>query len=195
MSHQSHSRKFLPNLCSREFIADGVCVAKVRSRACHPSVSLKGTPRGLEPLLNATTTMTTNPQSVSFPITDPAHLPAPVTHLPFRRISLPSAPTSSFLSAQHRQSAASIISFELQEEPVVRHHRRRSLNRRHSRTLTPVDAAREAKRAKVVREFWDTERSYVEGLDLVHDVSIPPPDLKRADFWSAFSNTDHCISR
>ncbi|OAX39871.1 hypothetical protein K503DRAFT_849288 [Rhizopogon vinicolor AM-OR11-026] len=109
---------------------------------------------------------------MSFPSTDSACLPSPVTHIQaFRRISLPSAPTSSFLSAQHRQSIASLASFELPEEPVVKHNRRHSLNPRHSRTLAPVDAAQQAKRAKIVREFWDTERSYVDGLDLVHDLT------------------------
>jgi len=115
--------------------------------------------------------MSPSPQQISFPTTDSPHPPSPITHLPFRRISLPSAPTSSFLSAQHRQSIASLASFEHHDEPLIKHNRRRSLNPRHSRTLTPVDAAREAKRAKVVRELWDTERTYVEGLDLVHDVS------------------------
>jgi len=112
---------------------------------------------------------------VSFPSTDPTNLPAvPITHLPFRRISLPSVPSSSLLSAQHRQSVANFASFDsLPEEPIVRRPKRRSLNRKQSRIPnTPADIAREAKRTKVVREFWDTERTYVQGLDLVHDVSI-----------------------
>ncbi|OAX39866.1 hypothetical protein K503DRAFT_50196 [Rhizopogon vinicolor AM-OR11-026] len=142
--------------------------------------------------------MSTSPQPVSFPSTDSAYLPSPVTHIQaFRRISLPSAPTSSFLSAQHRQSIASLASFELPEEPVIKRNRRRSLNPRHSRTLAPVDVAREAKRAKIVREFWDTERSYVDGLDLVHDhflipiiasLDSPRPLLTRAELTTIFSN-------
>ncbi|OJA16562.1 hypothetical protein AZE42_11040 [Rhizopogon vesiculosus] len=142
--------------------------------------------------------MSTTPQPVSFPSTDSAYLPSPVTNIQaFRRISLPSAPTSSFLSAQHRQSIASLASFELPEEPLAKRNRRRSLNPRHSRTLAPVDAAREAKRAKIIREFWDTERSYVEGLDLVHDHFLIPiiasldssrPLLTRAELTTIFSN-------
>jgi hypothetical protein len=115
------------------------------------------------------TAMTTR---VSFPSTDSTNLPAaPITHLPFRRISLPSAPSSSLLSAHHRQSVASFASFDsLPEEPVVRRPKRRSLNR--TRTPAPADTAREVKRTKVIREFWETERSYLQGLDLVHDVSL-----------------------
>ncbi|KAG1817202.1 uncharacterized protein BJ212DRAFT_156981 [Suillus subaureus] len=137
---------------------------------------------------------------VSFPSTDSTNLPAaPITHLPFRRISLPSVPSSNLLSAQHRQSVASFASFDsLPEEPVIRRPKRRSLNRKHSRTPnTPADIAREAKRTKVIREFWDTERSYVQGLDLVHDhfltpiiVSLesPRPLLTRTELNTVFSN-------
>ncbi|KAG2144494.1 hypothetical protein DEU56DRAFT_205971 [Suillus clintonianus] len=136
---------------------------------------------------------------VSFPSTDSANLPAaPITHLPFRRISLPSVPSSSLLSAQHRQSVASFASFDsLPEEPVVRRPKRRSLNRKHSRAPGPVDIAREAKRAKVIREFWDTERTYVQGLDLVHDHFLipiiasldgPRPLLTRTELTTIFSN-------
>ncbi|KAG1877294.1 hypothetical protein F4604DRAFT_1653097 [Suillus subluteus] len=137
---------------------------------------------------------------VSFPSTDSTNLPAvPITHLPFRRISLPSVPSSSLLSAQHRQSVASFASFDsLPEEPVVRRPKRRSLNRKHSRTPnTPADIAREAKRTKVIREFWDTERSYVQGLDLVHDhfltpiiasLETPRPLLTRTELNTIFSN-------
>lgn len=144
--------------------------------------------------------MSTSLESVSFPSTDSAHFPAPVTHLPFRRISLPSAPSSTFLSAaQHRHSAASLASFELPEEPILKHHKRRSLNPRHSRTLAPLDAAREAKRAKIIREFWDTERSYLDGLDLVHDVTIPLSiyllTSSQFIFLLAFFDTDHRIPR
>ncbi|KAG2346885.1 hypothetical protein BDR05DRAFT_1057441, partial [Suillus weaverae] len=136
---------------------------------------------------------------VSFPSTDSTNLPAaPITHLPFRRISLPSVPSSSLLSAQHRQSVASFASFDsLPEEPVVRRPKRRSLNGKHSRTPAPADIAREAKRTKVIREFWDTERSYVQGLDLVHDHFLTPiiasldthrPLLTRTELTAIFSN-------
>ncbi|OJA11892.1 hypothetical protein AZE42_08952 [Rhizopogon vesiculosus] len=65
-----------------------------------------------------------------------------------------------------------------------------------SRTPVPVDAAREAKRAKVVREFWGTERSYIGGLDLVHDhfltpiiasLDSPRPLLTREELTTIFS--------
>ncbi|KAG2355894.1 Dbl homology domain-containing protein [Suillus spraguei] len=136
---------------------------------------------------------------VSFPSTDSTNLPAaPITHLPFRRISLPSVPSSSLLSAQYRQSVASFSSFDsLPEEPTVRRPKRRSLNRKPSRTPTPADTAREAKRTKVIREFWDTERSYVQGLDLVHDhfltpiiasLDSPRPLLTRTELTTVFSN-------
>lgn len=134
---------------------------------------------------------------VSFPSTDSTNLPAaPITHLPFRRISLPSVPSSSLLSAQHRQSVASFASFDsLPEEPVVRRPKRRSLNR--TRTPAPADTAREVKRTKVIREFWETERSYLQGLDLVHDhflkpiiesLDSPRPLLTRAELATVFSN-------
>ncbi|KAG1724515.1 Rho family DH domain-containing guanine nucleotide exchange factor [Suillus paluster] len=144
--------------------------------------------------------MTTSPPKVTFPSIDSAYFPlaAPITHLPFRRISLPSVPSSSLVSAQHRQSVASFASFDsLPEEPVVRRPKRRSLNRKHSRTPAPADAAQEAKRAKVIREFWDTERSYVQGLDLVHDhflipiiatLDSPRPLLTRTELTTIFSN-------
>ncbi|KAG1805598.1 Dbl homology domain-containing protein, partial [Suillus variegatus] len=137
---------------------------------------------------------------VLFPSTDSStNLPAaPITHLPFRRISLPSVPSSSLLSAQHRQSVASFASFDsLPEEPVVRRPKRRSLKRKQSRTPAPEDIAREAKRTKVIREFWDTERSYVQGLDLVHDHFLTPiiasldssrPLLTRTELTTIFSN-------
>ncbi|KAG2110507.1 Rho family DH domain-containing guanine nucleotide exchange factor [Suillus discolor] len=137
---------------------------------------------------------------VLFPSTDSTtNLPAaPITHLPFRRISLPSVPSSSLLSAQHRQSVASFASFDsLPEEPVVKRPKRRSLKRKQSRTPAPEDIAREAKRTKVIREFWDTERSYVQGLDLVHDHFLTPiiasldssrPLLTRTELTTIFSN-------
>jgi FYVE, RhoGEF and PH domain containing 5/6 len=47
----------------------------------------------------------------------------------------------------------------------VDHERRRSATR-----LRPIDEVREAKRRKIVMEFFDTERSYVDGLNLVYEV-------------------------
>jgi FYVE, RhoGEF and PH domain containing 5/6 len=50
------------------------------------------------------------------------------------------------------------------------------IGKRHSRKkdVRPVDEAREAKRLKVIREFHETERSYVEGLDLIYSVRRDP---------------------
>ena len=107
------------------------------------------------------------------------------TYLPFRRISLPSAP-----NLQHRQSIVSTASFDsLPEEdrgavpvtPVVIRNAvkgpkqrpssldisRRAIRRRESRV---VDEQREAKRRKVIAEFYETEKSYLDGLELIHSV-------------------------
>jgi hypothetical protein len=37
----------------------------------------------------------------------------------------------------------------------------------------PVDDARESRRRKVIMEFFETERAYVDGLDLIYSVSSP----------------------
>ncbi len=107
------------------------------------------------------------------------------TYLPFRRISLPSAP-----NLQNRQSIVSTVSFDsLPEEdhgavpvtPVVIRNAvkapklrpssldisRRAHRRRESRA---VDELREAKRRKVITEFYETEKSYLHGLELIHSV-------------------------
>lgn len=107
------------------------------------------------------------------------------TYLPFRRISLPSAP-----NLQNRQSIVSTVSFDsLPEEdhgavpvtPVVIRNAvkapklrpssldisRRAHRRRESRA---VDELREAKRRKVITEFYETEKSYLDGLELIHSV-------------------------
>jgi FYVE/RhoGEF/PH domain-containing protein 5/6 len=46
------------------------------------------------------------------------------------------------------------------------------IGKRHCRKkeVRPLDEAREAKRLKIIHEFQDTERAYVEGLDLVYSV-------------------------
>ena len=104
--------------------------------------------------------------------------------MPFRRISLPSAP-----SLLHRHSVVSIASFDsLPEEEsgnppavvtprAVRHRSRQrpgsiDLARKKNRRSTsrPVDETRLAKRRKIIEEFYETERSYVNGLDLIHSV-------------------------
>ncbi|KAH9885451.1 hypothetical protein C8Q73DRAFT_795868 [Cubamyces lactineus] len=136
------------------------------------------------------------------------------THLPFRRISLPSAP-----NLQHRQSIVSTASFD--SLPEERHHAsgvpitpvvirnavrgpkhrpstsdvaRRAMRRRESRV---VDEQKEAKRRKVITEFYETEKSYLDGLELIYShfltpiiksLETPHPLLDRAELTSIFSN-------
>ncbi|KAH9934090.1 uncharacterized protein BXZ73DRAFT_46031 [Epithele typhae] len=138
------------------------------------------------------------------------------TYLPFRRISLPSAP-----NLIHRQSIVSTASFDSLPEPrpllgpvpvtpvVIRNavHGpksrpstsqldpvRRGVRRRESRV---IDDQREAKRRKVITEFYETERSYLDGLELIHSHFLTPiiasldgsqPLLTRAELTSIFSN-------
>ncbi|KIJ65238.1 hypothetical protein HYDPIDRAFT_27959 [Hydnomerulius pinastri MD-312] len=143
-----------------------------------------------------------SPPLISFPTSESAPVaPLPVPHLPFRRISLPSAPNLA-LAAQ-RQSVVSFASFEsLAEEQVPAHqHRRakrRSLNpggRSHRRTQADDD--RQAKRAKIIAEFYATEKSYLDGLDLVYNhfltpilasLDTPKPLLTRNEITTIFSN-------
>lgn len=178
-----------------------------------------------------------SPSAVDFPSSDaPGQLsPPPQTqhtrppYLPFRRISLPSAP-----NLLHRQSVVSVASFDsLPEEgstpsavmpAVMRNAVRKSkgrpyppeANRRGSRTRLskPGEEARETKRRKVIHEFCDTEKAYVDGLELIYSVSpgaqfrhihysnnlqqfltpiiasldTPQPLLDRAELTSVFSN-------
>ena len=115
--------------------------------------------------------------SPSFPIS-PETL---ATHLPFRRMSLPAPPSLNL----NRQSVASLASFESLPEsgtpqtpisspirksrsgrtPIEVH--RKGLRRRGYR---PPDEERGAKRRKVIEEFYETERTYVQGLDLIYEV-------------------------
>ena len=120
------------------------------------------------------------------------------TYLPFRRISLPSTPNLQL--QQNRQSIVSLASFDsLPEEggpgpevtPVVIRNAvrapkprpslvdvsRRNVRRKESRL---VDEQRESKRRKVIAEFYETEKSYLDGLELIHSVR-PPPFISRYD--------------
>ncbi|KAH0836488.1 hypothetical protein J3R83DRAFT_8122 [Lanmaoa asiatica] len=139
---------------------------------------------------------------VSFPTSESvlSISPLPVPHLPFRRISLPTTPSPAL--AAHRQSVASLASFDsLAEESVVHQHRRakrRSLNpatRSHRRTQADDD--RQAKRSRVISEFYATEKSYLDGLDLVYNHFLTPilrsldtskPLLTRNEITILFSN-------
>ncbi|KAI9573885.1 hypothetical protein HD554DRAFT_2053541 [Boletus coccyginus] len=145
----------------------------------------------------------TNPSHfVSFPTSESVSVsPLPVPHLPFRRISLPTTPSPAL--AAHRQSVASLASFDsLAEESVVVHqHRRvkrRSLNpaiRSHRRTQAGGDGL--VKRSKIISEFHATEKSYLDGLDLVYNHFLTPilrsldtskPLLTRNEITTLFSN-------
>jgi FYVE/RhoGEF/PH domain-containing protein 5/6 len=105
----------------------------------------------------------------------PGYLPA------FRRMSMPTAP-----SLIQRHSVGSVQSFESLPEDappmmplvmknvnkksgagaVAPHNARRSSQWK----LRPIDEGRELKRRKIVAEFFETERSYVAGLNLIHSV-------------------------
>ncbi|KAH9926413.1 uncharacterized protein B0H18DRAFT_1118913 [Fomitopsis serialis] len=137
-------------------------------------------------------------------------------HLPFRRISLPSAP-----NLLHRQSVVSTASFDsLPEEdsapgsasspatPTVIRNATRSPGRRPSSVdvarkarrrsqMRLIDEHREAKRRKVINEFYETERSYVDGLELIYShfltpiiasLDTPQQLLDRNELTSIFSN-------
>ncbi|KAJ7147665.1 hypothetical protein C8R43DRAFT_1129581 [Mycena crocata] len=121
--------------------------------------------------------------AVAFPTTDKNFQPAPrprPPHLPFRRISLP--------SNTRRESVVSVASFDsLPEEgesspgspaiPVVMRNvnparrpkvRPVSSNRK---LVRPLDDAKEAKRRNVIQEFYETERAYVDGLEMIYSSS------------------------
>jgi FYVE, RhoGEF and PH domain containing 5/6 len=133
--------------------------------------------------------------SVIFPLSESPHKHAPsplkAPHLPFRRISLPTAP-----SLLHRVSVVSVASFDslpegsdaspppsarssnyyrklgMQGRPIAPESPRRRKRLRGTSTK-PVDELQTNKRRKVVREFYDTEKAYVDGLDLVYSVRSP----------------------
>ena len=137
--------------------------------------------------------------SVIFPLSESPHkhTPSPLKapHLPFRRISLPTAP-----SLLHRVSVVSVASFDSLPEgsdasppppsartrrsnyngklgkgrPIASESPRRRNRLKRDTSTKPVDELQNNKRRKVVREFYDTEKAYVDGLDLVYSVSFLP---------------------
>ncbi|KAI0042272.1 hypothetical protein FA95DRAFT_1500276 [Auriscalpium vulgare] len=155
------------------------------------------------------------PSQVDFPSTDAGAVAPPMPqqrppHLPFRRISLPSAPNLML----DRQSVVSMASFDsLPEEgstpgsaaprsparkpksrPTSMDQQRRAMRRREVRL---PNEQRDAKRRKVIEEFYETERTYVEGLDLIYShfltpiiasLDTPQPLLDRSELTSVFSN-------
>lgn len=140
------------------------------------------------------TVSTPAPSVVDFPTSESpggppsAYLQQPrPPYLPFRRISLPTAP-----SLIHRISVVSTASFDSLPEdgrispgatlmPPNRSPLKQSKSRPSSvdakgrpyrkRELRPVNEAKEGKRKKVIEEFYETERTYVDGLDLIYSVS------------------------
>ncbi|TFK39533.1 hypothetical protein BDQ12DRAFT_734878 [Crucibulum laeve] len=155
------------------------------------------------------------PSSVNFPVSDTGARPVqPVQHLrpphlPFRRISLPTAPT-----LLHRESVVSVASFDSLPEDEVAESLALRMNkgqvdrlksiepprRRHRKrdpSTKPGHEAREAKRRKIVDEFYETEKVYVDGLELIYSHFLTPiiesletanPLLDRAILTSVFSN-------
>lgn len=129
-----------------------------------------------------------------------------VTHqLPFRRMSLPVAPNLN----SNRQSIVSLASFESLSErgtsqnavaTKMSRSRRTPMGPRKSvrrRSYQAPDKERDTRRRKVIQEFYETERTYVQGLDLIYELFLTPivaaldtphPLLDRADLTSVFSN-------
>lgn len=123
----------------------------------------------------------TSSSTISFPRSEADEgVPAPqvraIPHLPFRRISKPTAP-----ALAHRQSVASVASTDAALENGVAHAAWRKFPESSARKAKKKDAARrddetrETKRYKVITEFLDTEKAYVQGLDLIYDVSRSYP--------------------
>ena len=125
------------------------------------------------------------PAQAFHPSTESTVVPPP--YLPFRRISLSSAP-----NLQHRISVVSSASFDSVPEGNEQHPSlsaspskanmrgvrprytsieaaRRNHRRREVKSVV-IDEQREAKRRKVIHELHETERTYVEGLELIYSV-------------------------
>jgi FYVE, RhoGEF and PH domain containing 5/6 len=134
-------------------------------------------------------------------------------HLPFRRISFP---TSAHHPPRRPLSAVSTASFDSADTSFPppsfpspskgspRGPRQRLIsgepNRRHSRRREVksiiIDEQRDAKRRRIINEFYETERTYVEGLELIY--SVRTPGLFKNTFglfylFAAFPYTYHCI--
>ncbi|KAH9479756.1 FYVE, RhoGEF and PH domain-containing protein 6 [Psilocybe cubensis] len=153
--------------------------------------------------------------SVSFPVSESHGKPASplkAPHLPFRRISLPTAP-----SLLHRVSVVSATSSEEAADssnsqsvrPAIKTHGKvaqsrpvssaspRNRNRKRDSSVKPTDDKQAAKRRKVVDEFYETEKAYVDGLELIYahfltpiisSLDTPDPLLNRSALTSIFSN-------
>ena len=51
--------------------------------------------------------------------------------------------------------------------------------RRRRDSIRPMDETQVVKRRKIITEFYETERAYVEGLDLIYSVSSCAPSKSR----------------
>ena len=140
------------------------------------------------------------PSSISFPVLDSgvpliAHPRPP--YLPFRRISLPAAPSP----AAHRFSIVSMESFEsLPEEragtsqpipitfrPPPRRLPHSALDSptRSRQRRRPVNDRNDEKRRRIINEFYETERSYFAGLELIYSVGFCVFDPFRSELtWT-----------
>ncbi|KAH8822630.1 hypothetical protein DL96DRAFT_1618534 [Flagelloscypha sp. PMI_526] len=158
--------------------------------------------------------------TVSFPSTSsPEQLSPqvqpPTRHLPFRRISLPTAPTlihrpvsvGSFPEEETESSSSSSTPLQPHrlsvEAPRQRPESvavpRSKLNKIavSFKASSSVDEQKLAKRNKIIDEFYDTEKVYVTGLDLIYEKFLTPildslntstPLLNRGDLTNIFSN-------
>lgn len=163
--------------------------------------------------------------SVHFPVTESPQKqgkqpisPLRAPHLPFRRISLPTAP-----SFHHRVSVVSVASFDSLAEdgdaelspqsgrvlarvleqptqgrsPSVDPTRRRKRARETS--AKPTDERQNLKKRKIVEEFYETEKAYVDGLELIYSVRVTASLLLLNNIIQphipAFFNANYCISR
>lgn len=172
---------------------------------------------GYESLLIASLGSST-PSSVDFPLSEsPQRSSKPGTplrapHLPFRRISLPTAP-----SILHRISVVSIASFDSfpedgDESPQSSRTREKAFGksrpisiespRRRKRTrdtsVKPDDDRHASRRRKIVDEFYETEKAYVDGLELIYSVSMSSDHNYGAcadDHSEAFSDSHYYLSR
>jgi len=148
---------------------------------------------GFESLL-ITLSASSTPSSVDFPLSEsPQRSSKPGTplrapHLPFRRISLPTAP-----SLLNRISLVSVASFDSFPEdgdespqssrthskglgksrPISMESPRRRRRARDT-SIKPDDDRHATRRQKVVDEFYETEKAYVDGLELIYSVRNCP---------------------
>lgn len=175
----------------------------------------------------ATHTEISKPSSIGFPASESSSRVSsqPAPHIrPFRRISLPSFPSvlnrnsvasvsSSESLAEYQEarsgmvisvSSSANVSFVKpvvptnvsRTRPIIIDSPNRRMRKRSS-SAKPTPHARIQQRKKVVDEFRATEKSYVDGLELIYShflspivdsLETPKPLLDRASLTSIFSN-------